>query len=178
MKAGQHIANGHGGAGPMAWVPLPAVSENFDAQVVAVSVLFFTLFYFFGRILLPLSASYRSWSRDDQYHARSIVPSMAFISIIFPLSLYAMITDIELRKNKVVGSTELSRLIIEMATGYFIYDTGIVMTHLKQDGIELAAHGVLCFFTYGFAAVYEYYHYYGPVFLMFEFTTIFVNGRW
>ncbi len=162
----------------MTWVPLPSVSENFDARVVVASLFFFTAVYFIGRVILPLSASYRSWNKDDRYHARSLVPSLAFIMIIFPLSLYAILTDVELRKNKVVGSTELSRLIIELATGYFIYDTAIVVTHLKQDGIELAAHGVLCFFTYGFAAVYECYHYYGPVFLMFEFTTIFVNARW
>lgn len=156
----------------------PQISENFSIEYVAASLMFFTFVYGLSKIILPLSRSYRLWDKNQQYHARGMVPSSLFIFIIVPLSVWTLFNDDDLKNTRVLGSTAWSRFVIHMATGYFVYDSFVVLAHIKLDGMQYLAHGVLCLITYGLAAMFDCYNYYGPTFLIFEFTTVFVNFRW
>mmetsp|Transcript_16156 Transcript_16156/g.39358 ORF Transcript_16156/g.39358 Transcript_16156/m.39358 type:complete len:254 (-) Transcript_16156:403-1164(-) len=157
---------------------LPPFSPHFRLELVAASVLFFATVYVVGKLLLPLSRSYRGWSKSEQYHARGIAASSLFILLIVPMSVWAILYDDELKETRVVGSTRFSRLVIHAAAGYFMYDSAVVLLHLHLDGVQYLVHGVLCLITYGLAALFDRYNYYGPVFLIFETTTIFINLRW
>ena len=118
------------------------------------------------------------WDKVRQYQASGLVPSTIFILVSVPMSLWVLIFDQNLNDVRVSGSTTMSMATISIAFGYFIYDTLIILRHLKVDGFALLAHGVLCLITYGLAAIFEVYHAYGPVFLLFESSTLFVNIRW
>eukprot|EP00282_Hemiselmis_andersenii_P025986 CAMPEP_0172021322 /NCGR_PEP_ID=MMETSP1041-20130122/13648_1 /TAXON_ID=464988 /ORGANISM="Hemiselmis andersenii, Strain CCMP439" /LENGTH=225 /DNA_ID=CAMNT_0012676635 /DNA_START=473 /DNA_END=1149 /DNA_ORIENTATION=+ len=65
-----------------------------------------------------------------------------------------------------------------MATGYFLFDSLSVLLHMGSHGGQYLLHGVLCLITYGLAALFDVYHYWGPTFLLFEITTLFINARW
>jgi len=148
------------------------------ALIVVMSMVGWTAMYFLGKLLLPAFDFYRKFDPVRQYKTRGLVPSTAFIAFSCGLSVYIINSDKELQGMRLNGATELSSFIISVATGYFIYDSLVIGMHLKHDGVAYLVHGILCLFTYGIAAVYHVYHYYGPVFLLFEFTTLFVNCRW
>eukprot|EP00287_Rhodomonas_sp_CCMP768_P010127 CAMPEP_0196735734 /NCGR_PEP_ID=MMETSP1091-20130531/14055_1 /TAXON_ID=302021 /ORGANISM="Rhodomonas sp., Strain CCMP768" /LENGTH=305 /DNA_ID=CAMNT_0042079395 /DNA_START=49 /DNA_END=967 /DNA_ORIENTATION=- len=158
-----------------------SVSHGLDEKTTATIILSsvgWTLLYFSSKIVLPAFSFYRKFDKVRQYKTRGLVPSTAFIVFSCGLSVYTLISDSDLQQHRLNGNTELSSLIIDIATGYFIYDSVVIALHLKDDGVAYLAHGILCLFTYGLAAFYHVYHFYGPVFLLFEFTTLFVNCRW
>jgi hypothetical protein len=95
-----------------------------------------------------------------------------------PLSAWILVFDEKLYDVRITGSTDMSMTTISIAFGYFIYDTLIILKHYQVDGPALLAHGVLCLITYGLAIEFEVFHAYGPVFLLFESSTLFVNIRW
>jgi len=114
------------------------------AQVVMVSILAWTFLYFASRALLPFSATYGKWDRERQYKARGLVPSSVFLLGIVPFSIWALTSDADLRGVRVTGATSSSLLISAIATGYFIYDTLVVLYHFKDDGVAYLVHGLLC----------------------------------
>mmetsp|Transcript_18805 Transcript_18805/g.36585 ORF Transcript_18805/g.36585 Transcript_18805/m.36585 type:complete len:258 (-) Transcript_18805:229-1002(-) len=157
-----------------------SVSEHFSPAWVGISALASLGCYLLGGWLLSMSRTYRLWNRGAQYQARATIPSYCFILFIVPLSLYVLATDKELASARIVGSTWLSRVVIHAAAGYFLFDSLSVLLHMGQQGhgAQYLLHGVLCLVTYAVAAVYDCYHYWGPTFLLFEFTTLFINTRW
>ena len=116
-------------------------------EVVVASILFWTFLYFASRLLLPLSATYHQWDRERQYKARGLVPSWVFLLGIVPFSIWALAMDVDLRDVRVTGATPNSLLISAIATGYFVYDSGVVLYHLKDDGLAYLVHGLLCMVT-------------------------------
>lgn len=142
------------------------------------SILVWTCLYFASRAVLPFSATYGKWDRERQYKARGLVPSSVFLLGIVPFSIWALTSDANLRDVRVTGATSSSLLISAIATGYFIYDSLVVLYHFKDDGVAYLIHGVLCMVTYGLATRFHVFQFYAPTFLLFETTTLFVNLRW
>jgi len=155
-----------------------AVSEHFSLLWVGASWAVWLGCYWLGAWLLSLSRRYRSWHKGAQHHAKTTIPSYCFIIAVVPMSVYALANDAELAASRQLGSTPLSRLIINMATGYFLFDSLAVLLHMGSHGAQYLLHGVLCLVTYGMAAMFDVYHYWGPTFLLFEVTTLFINARW
>lgn len=147
-------------------------------QAVAASALLWITLYFASRALLPFSATYRKWDKTRRYKARGLVPSTVFLAGIVPASIWVLASDAQLRDVPVVGATARSLLLSAVATGYFIYDSAVVLYHVKDDGAAFLVHGVLCLGTFGLATMYRVYQLYAPTFLLFEMTTFFVNARW
>lgn len=116
-------------------------------EVVIASILCWTFLYFVSRVLLPVSATYSNWDRERQYKARGLVPSSVFLLGIVPFSIWALTADAHLREVRVTGATSNSLLISAIATGYFVYDSGVVLYHLKDDGLAYLVHGILCMVT-------------------------------
>ena len=108
------------------------------------SILVWTCLYFASRAVLPFSATYGKWDRERQYKARGLVPSSVFLLGIVPFSIWALTSDANLRDVRVTGATSSSLLISAIATGYFIYDSLVVLYHFKDDGVAYLIHGVLC----------------------------------
>ena len=113
-------------------------------KVVAASLLVWTGLYFASRALLPWSKTYRAWDRQRQYKARGLVPSSIFLLSIVPISALALGWDTNLEQVRVKGATATSQLICAVATGYFIYDSAVVLLHLRDDGLAYLVHGLLC----------------------------------
>ena len=152
------------------------------AHIAALSASAWTALYFLATLILPLlpviGRHYAKWDKDKRYQACGLLPSTTFILVIVPLSLWVLFFDDEIHAVRVTGSTFMSMTTISIAFGYFMYDSVVIFTHLRLEGYALLAHGVLCMITYGAAVAFEVYQYYGPVFLMFESSTLFVNFRW
>lgn len=147
--------------------------------IASVSALFWTGIYFASKYSFPkVLPGFTKWEKVRRYQAAGLIPSTIFILVSVPMSLWVLLFDNELNQVRVSGSTPMSMATISIAFGYFIYDTLIILNHLKVDGPALLTHGVLCLITYGLAAMFEVYHAYGPVFLLFESSTLFVNIRW
>uniref|UniRef100_A0A7S4UZF6 TLC domain-containing protein n=1 Tax=Guillardia theta TaxID=55529 RepID=A0A7S4UZF6_GUITH len=145
---------------------------------ILISFALWWMLYLGSKLALRNFPVYVSWDAVTQYKARGLVPSTVFLLLIVPSSIWAIAYDDELKHMRVTGKTELSNSIIAVAAGYFMYDSLIVFWHLKHDGVAYLVHGVLCMFTYLIAVMYQVYQFYGPVFLLFESTTLFVNARW
>jgi hypothetical protein len=147
--------------------------------IAAFSALFWTTIYLASKQWLPwILPRFSKWDKIRQYQGCGLIPSTAFILVSVPLSVYVLVFDKDLYDARKTGSTEMSMTTISIAFGYFIYDTLIILKHLKVDGFALLAHGVLCLITYGLAIEFKVFHGYGPVFLLFESSTLFVNVRW
>jgi len=58
--------------------------------------------------------------------------------------VYTLACDDALREVRVTGATGSSLLISAVATGYFIYDSAVVLYHVRDDGAAYLAHGLLC----------------------------------
>ncbi len=118
--------------------------EDDAGKVVGASLMVWTGLYFASRALLPLSKTYSAWDRQRQYKARGLVPSSVFLMAIVPFSVLVLGWDKDLQHVRVSGATQWSQLICAVATGYFIYDSVVVLLHLRDDGLAYLVHGVLC----------------------------------
>ena len=118
--------------------------EEDAGKVVGASLLVWTGMYFASRALLPMCKTYSAWDRQRQYKARGLVPSSVFLLAIVPCSVLVLGWDTDLEHVRVSGATPWSQLICAVATGYFIYDSVVVLLHLRDDGLSYLFHGVLC----------------------------------
>lgn len=109
------------------------------------------------------------------------VVSMVQSCLINALALWVMFTDDERgamsASGRVFGYTGACGLIQAFATGYFLWDFVLCATHLDVFGVGLLAHAIsaLAVFSLGFRPVFNYY---GPVFILYELSTPFLNFHW
>ena len=118
--------------------------EENAGKVVGASLLVWTGMYFASRALLPMCKTYSAWDRQRQYKARGLVPSSVFLLAIVPCSVLVLGWDTDLEHVRVSGATPWSQLICAVETGSFIYDSVVVLLHLRDDGLSYLFHGVLC----------------------------------
>ncbi|ETI25502.1 hypothetical protein G647_02275 [Cladophialophora carrionii CBS 160.54] len=112
-------------------------------------------------------------------HVVSLLQSI----LINSAALWVMFTDKE-RKDmnssaveRIYGYTGASGLIQALATGYFVWDLVVSARYLKIFGPGILAHAVtaLAVFALGFR---PFCNYYGPVFILYELSTPFLNVHW
>ena len=132
-------------------------------------------------------------------HVVSLLQSL----VINTSALYVMLTDQE-RKDmqasaveRVYGYTGASGLIQGLAAGYFVWDLVVSVRYLKIFGPGILAHAVTAFavFSLGFVSTCPpveiavhgkltcfvqrpFCNYYGPVFILYELSTPFLNVHW
>ncbi len=131
-------------------------------------------------------------------HVVSLLQSL----VINTAALWVMFTDQE-RKDmnnssveRVYGYTGASGLIQALATGYFAWDLVVSARYLNVFGPGILAHAVtaLCVFALGFVSIpgtsailntetnpflqRPFCNYYGPVFILYELSTPFLNVHW
>ena len=101
--------------------------------------------------------------------------------IINTLALWVMFADEE-RKDmnateRVYGYTGACGMIQGLAAGYFLWDVVVSTRHFKIFGWGVWAHAVSAFFVYSFGFR-PYCNYYGPIFILYELSTPFLNIHW
>jgi len=81
----------------------------------------------------------------------------------------------EALKTDFYGFDAESQFYFGIAAGYFLWD--MLVSIWFQWGIGFVAHGISCFFVYGFSQ-YPFLHYWGLYFLLYELSTPFLHARW
>nr|CAG8472994.1 2534_t:CDS:2 [Entrophospora candida] len=102
--------------------------------------------------------------------------SMVHCCLVVYLSV-PLLFDKELEKDKVFGYNIYAGNVYAFSCGYFLWDALISLYYVKDFGIGFVLHGACCFGVYLFAFR-PFLNYYGPVFLMFEVSTPFLNIHW
>lgn len=93
------------------------------------------------------------------------------------LCLYMIAYHKELKDDRVFGYTKEAGRLAAIAAGYFLYDTTIVIWHYDLYGASFLVHGVLCFILY-MGTHHPWLLHYGPLFLLWEISTPFLNFHW
>ncbi|KAI9691948.1 MAG: hypothetical protein M1820_009656 [Bogoriella megaspora] len=129
---------------------------------------------FFPRTYSSLNARTRiNWD----VHVVSMVQSL----LINTLALWVIWTDDERgamsTTGRIYGYTGACGLVQAFATGYFLWDFILCALHIDVFGFGLLAHAVsaLLVFSLGFR---PFLNYYGPVFILYELSTPFLNLHW
>ncbi|KAI9685505.1 MAG: hypothetical protein M1822_004363 [Bathelium mastoideum] len=126
-------------------------------------------------------ATYAALPRRTRINWDVHVVSMLQSCLINALALAVIWSDDERRAlnpaGRVFGYTGAGGLIQAFATGYFLWDLTICARHFDVFGPGLLAHAVsaLAVFLLGFRPVFNYY---GPVFILYELSTPFLNLHW
>ncbi|KIW93925.1 uncharacterized protein Z519_05240 [Cladophialophora bantiana CBS 173.52] len=111
------------------------------------------------------------------------VVSLLQSCVINAAALWVMFKDQE-RKDmqrsaieRIYGYTGASGLIQGLATGYFVWDLVVSARYIKIFGPGILAHAItaLSVFALGFR---PFCNYYGPVFILYELSTPFLNIHW
>ncbi|EFN53962.1 hypothetical protein CHLNCDRAFT_53483 [Chlorella variabilis] len=103
---------------------------------------------------------------------------MVFLSAIFPLAFAVLLGEPALRAAPFVGTSPTSQRMVEVASGYFLYDIVLCMLKYSDNGFEFLLHAVVCSCVYTIAAMRGVMHYYGAAFLMWELSTPAMYTRW
>lgn len=83
----------------------------------------------------------------------------------------------ELWDDPLFGYNYYAGEVFAIAAGYFLWDTILSIYNYKESGLAMVIHGIACFLVY-FLVFKPYLNFYGPVFLMFEISTIFLDIHW
>ncbi|KAF2233117.1 DUF887-domain-containing protein, partial [Viridothelium virens] len=147
----------------------------------------FTLYHLVNTQLSPWLSSllfprtYAGLNRRTRINWDVHVVSMVQCCLINALAVWTIVADSERRSMgagaRVFGYTGAGGLIQALAAGYFLWDFVLCARHVAVFGPGLLAHAVsaLVVFGLGFRPVFNYY---GPVFILYELSTPFLNVHW
>ncbi|ERS96249.1 uncharacterized protein SPSK_01836 [Sporothrix schenckii 1099-18] len=148
------------------------------------------LFYTFVQVVVsPVLSSYyfptiyKPMNRAKKANWDSHVVSMVQSLLINALALWCMFVDQERKnmqhnwKERVYGYMGTPAMVSALACGYFVWDLVITVLNFDVFGPGLLAHAVsaLAVFSFGFR---PFLNYYGPVFILYELSTPFLNLHW
>lgn len=128
-----------------------------------------------------LSAQYGKMSPESKLRWNMHCCSMVQSCTICVLALFVMAVDKERAgmdlEGRMWGYTGAAGLVQALATGYFLFDTVVMLRYLDVFGVGMLVHGVSCLVTYtlGFRPIFNYY---GCVFMLYELSTPFLNIHW
>ncbi|KAI3431524.1 hypothetical protein D9Q98_004574 [Chlorella vulgaris] len=106
------------------------------------------------------------------------VVGILFLAAVFPIAFHVLL-DPELRDGAhFTDISHASQRMVEVASGYFVYDLIICLMKLNDNGFAFLIHAVVCFTVFTVAAFKGVLHYYGAAFLMWELSTPLMYARW
>lgn len=110
-------------------------------------------------------------------HVVSLLQSV----VITFLALWVMFFDEEVKgmdwKQRVWGYTGTLGMVQALAAGYFLWDLVITLWHVDTFGWGFVAHAFSALFVFSFGFR-PFLNYYGPVFLLYELSSPFLNFHW
>jgi len=152
-------------------------------STILFSALFFTTLHILSAIISPLiSSTYKSFigPKGSRMRAHWDTRVVAFIHpfLIIPGSLSFLLYKPLLRNDPIFGYDESCATILQISVGYFLWDTIICIIYYKQFGPAFLGHGLVCFVLYFITVVKPFILFFGVFFILFEFSTPFVNLHW
>lgn len=148
------------------------------------------LFYTFVQVVVsPVISNYfvphiyKPMNRAKKANWDSHVVSMVQSLLIDALALWCMFVDEERKnmnddwKERIYGYMGTPAMVSALACGYFVWDLVITLLNFDVFGPGLLAHAAsaLAVFSFGFR---PFLNYYGPVFILYELSTPFLNAHW
>ncbi|KAL1901511.1 hypothetical protein Sste5346_001918 [Sporothrix stenoceras] len=180
--------------------PIPALSkavqpfaEKFGLDILPLhihEIVIAALFYTFVQVVVsPVLSNYfvphiyKPMNRAKKANWDSHVVSMVQSLLINTLALWCMFVDEERKnmngdwKERIYGYMGTPAMVSALACGYFVWDLVITLLNFDVFGPGLLAHAVsaLAVFSFGFR---PFLNYYGPVFILYELSTPFLNAHW
>jgi len=86
-----------------------------------------------------------------------------------------MFDEDNLASNPIYGYSPLAQTQFAITIGYFVWDLSLCVFMFEEFGFPFLMHASLCLIAYIFGLVVPFMHYYGAFFLMYEFSTVFLN---
>ncbi|KAK7204046.1 TLC domain-containing protein [Myxozyma melibiosi] len=155
-------------------IGLPMLAPHIH-EVVLAFALYHGLFLM-GPLFNSAFSSYKTMPRRTRInfdiHVVSQVQCLLIIALAFPAFF-----DPELKVDHLFAYSPYGGLVYAFAVGYFAWDSYISLKYINWFGIGFAVHGIasVSVFLLSFR---PFLMYYGPVFLMFEISTPFLNVHW
>lgn len=157
------------------------------SDIIVGSACFFTFFWLLavplGKLLFP-EAFHRGCSRDPKFGKkwRDHVVSQLHATIVSLWSLYILLI---VPPSEVMSGSEgrlfgysrpLGRLS-SFAIGYFLWDLSVCVFNFSNYGAAFLLHAVICLGCFCLSLT-PIMLGYVPIFLMYEGSTVFLNGHW
>ncbi|GAA5916304.1 hypothetical protein JCM6882_001076 [Rhodosporidiobolus microsporus] len=102
----------------------------------------------------------------------------AFALFATPLALHCLLNpSVELDLDPLYGQALREQRLNAMAVGYFFWDAFVTAKHIRTQGLGFFLHGFGCFTAFLFT-LRPFLMWCGPNFLIWEFSTIFLNAHW
>ncbi|KAK9474608.1 TLC domain-containing protein [Dipodascopsis tothii] len=153
---------------------LPTLALHFH-EVVLAFVLYQTIF-----VLSPtFFRGYKAYANlkprtqlNFDIHVVSMVQCLLILALSFPA-----FWEPALQRDHIFAYSGYGGMVYAFAVGYFAWDSYVSIRYVKYFGVGFVVHGVgsLLVFTLSFK---PFLMYYGPVFLLFEASTPFLNVHW
>ncbi|KAJ1903607.1 hypothetical protein IWQ60_012559, partial [Tieghemiomyces parasiticus] len=106
------------------------------------------------------------------------IHSVSFVHSVLSLYLnYQLINDPTLTHDPIRGFSTRFGDVTAVSAGYFLWDAYVCIKYIRQTGPGFAIHGVIAFI----ACILSYAPFiamYGPMFMMVELSTPFLNIHW
>lgn len=150
--------------------------------VFAASALFWFLLEAASAAVSPLlfPASYARLSPAERDGWNTRVPSLVhalFVCAVAPPLLWGGAGDSLRAQDPVRGHEASVAAVAAVSAGYFAWDTVVSVRLVRQNGVAMLVHGVLCLFVYANACR-PFLQYYAVIFLCFEASTPSLNLWW
>lgn len=80
--------------------------------------------------------------------------------------------------DSLFGTTPLSRFVVALSAGFFIWDLTFAIRRVKFDGVVPIYHGMVCSTLLFYNVITGTGHFYGVGSILWEFSTPCVHARW
>jgi hypothetical protein len=165
------------------WFPFSTLSYlPQHGDQLAAATIFFHLVYLLGHVFSKNNPYYEKLDRSKQASWCIHIVSQVFSSTALIASIPTF-SEQELLADKLFGTTYYTRSLVAYACGYFLWDTVISIYYIDVTGPPFVFHGFACFSVFFLSYVCRFNQlpfaqHYGGVFLMFEWSTVFLNIHW
>ncbi|KAL4422016.1 hypothetical protein ABPG77_005446 [Micractinium sp. CCAP 211/92] len=103
---------------------------------------------------------------------------MVFLGCVMPLAFRCLADPELVGGRRFTAVTATSQRMVEIGSGYFLYDIVLCLTKFEDNGFEFLLHAVVCCSVFCTATALGRMHYFGAAFLMWELSTPFMYIRW
>lgn len=155
---------------------LPMLAEH--VHVVILAAIFYHSIYFLSAYISPrVSASYRKLDRRTRTNWDIHSVSQIQSAVILSLSWQVLTRDWALAEDKISGYSAFGGDVYACACGYFVWDILISLYWVRWYGWAFVFHGAMSLQVFG-CCFRPFLMWYGPAFLAFEASTLFLNIHW
>ena len=147
-------------------------------HIVLGAAVFYHAIYIVSSYISPhISASYRKLDRRAKTNWDIHTVSQIQSIVILYLSYQVLTKDTTLAHDKLYGYSPFGGDVYACACGYFLWDVIISVYWVRWFGVGFVLHGLASLQVFG-CCFRPFLMWWGPAFLAFEASTIFLNIHW